>query len=113
MNIKAVFSYPLGSQGEFLKRINGRYSLIEGISLRGPFFSFGAGERITTILILEFEESRYPEAMETISGQYDDFHEVPGLCFTMTVSKGGFEEKIAMGKSELKLRLNKDDPEKR
>ena len=97
MNIKAIFSYPLKSQGEFLKRIKGRYSLTEGMSMKGPFFSFSAGERITTILILEFDESRYPEALENISTQYDDFHEVPGLSFTMTVSREGFEGKEAVG----------------
>ena len=86
MNIKAIFSYPLESQGEFLKRIRGWNSLTEGMSIKGPFFSFGAGEHIKTILILEFDESRYPEALENISTQYDDFHEVPGLTFTMTVS---------------------------
>jgi hypothetical protein len=97
MNIKTIFSYPLESQGEFLKRIKGRYSLPEGMIMKGPFFSFGAGERITTILILEFDESRFPEALESISMQYDDFQEVPGLDFTMIVSKEGFEGKEAVG----------------
>jgi len=97
MNIKAIFSYPLESQGEFLKRVKRGYSLPEGMIMKGPFFSFGAGERIRTILIFEFEESRYPEALENISIQYDDFHEVPGLDFTMMVLKEGSEGKEAVG----------------
>jgi hypothetical protein len=97
MNIKAIFSYPLESQGEFLKRISGWNSLTEGMSIKGPFFSFWAGGRIRTILILEFDESRYPEALENISTQYDDFHEIPGLSFTMKVSKERFEGKEAVG----------------
>jgi hypothetical protein len=95
MNIKAVFSYPFESQSEFLKRIKKRYSLPDGIFMKGPFFHFGARDRITTILIFEFDESRYPEALANISMQYDEFHAVPGLDFTMMVSKEGFERKIS------------------
>ncbi len=65
--------------------------------MKGSFFSFGAGERIRTILIFEFDESRYPEALENISMQYDDFHEIPGLSFTMKVSKEALEGKEAVG----------------
>ena len=97
MNIKAIFSYPLESQREFLDRIKRSYSLPEGIIVKGPFFSFGAGERIRTILIFEFDESRYPEALENISIQYDDFHEVPGLDFSMMISKERLEGKEAVG----------------
>jgi hypothetical protein len=50
MNIKVTFSYPLESQGEFLKRIKRRFSLPEDMIMKGPFFSSGAGERITTNL---------------------------------------------------------------
>ena len=97
MNIKAIFSYPFESQGEFLKHIRKRYSLPEGVIVKGPFSHFGAGERIRTILIFEFDESRYPEALENISIQYDNFHEVSGLDFTMMVSREGFEGKEAVG----------------
>jgi len=93
MNIKAIFSYPLESQSEFLKLLKKRFVFPEGMSLKGPFFYFGARERIKTILIFEFDESRYSEAMETISIQYDDFHTVPGLAFTALASKDGFEGK--------------------
>jgi hypothetical protein len=110
MNIKAIFSYPLQSQGEFLKRVKRRHSLIEGVSIEGPFFSFGTGDRITTILILEFDESRYSEAVAKIAMQYDDFHGVPGLSFNMTVSKPGVEEREAVGYSGKKLNVRKIAP---
>ena len=111
MNIKAIFSYPLQSQGEFLKLVKGRHSLSEGVGIKGPFFSFGSGDRITAILILEFDEWRYSEALAKIAMQYDDFHGVPGLSFTMKVSKPGIEEKEGVGYSGKKLDVRNLPPD--
>ena len=93
MNIKAIFSFPLESQVEFLKRMKRRHSPSEGMVMKGPFFSLGAKERIKSVFIFEFDEEGYRGALENILAQYDDLHEVPGLEFTLMVSKEGLEEK--------------------
>ncbi len=83
MVLIGVLSYPPESSKEMAKRFKDQPSLPAYITMKGPYFSSELGEGMKSIVIYEFDQSKYSEANQFIITRYTKYYGVPGFTYSV------------------------------
>ena len=83
MIIISLTSYPTESVNDMCKRFMELPPLADYITMKGPYISSDLGEGIKGITIYEFDESRYPEAVQYLGERMATLFGVPGFTYSL------------------------------
>jgi hypothetical protein len=83
MVIIGILSYPPESSKEMGKRFLEQPALPAYITMRGPYFSADLGEGNKSIVIYEFEQSKFSEANQFLITRMTKYYGVPGFTFSL------------------------------
>jgi hypothetical protein len=85
MVIIGILSYPPESAKEMAKRFIEQPPLPAYITMKGPYFSSEVGEGMKSVVIYEFDQSKFSEVNQFIITRYTKYYGVPGFtCSTNT-----------------------------
>ena len=84
MVIIAIMSYPPESVKEHAKRFMEQPPLPAYITMKaGPYVGSEVGVGIKAIVIYEFDQSKFSEAMQAIATRYAKYFGVPGFTYSI------------------------------
>jgi hypothetical protein len=83
MVIIGILSYPPESSKEMAKRFLEQPPLPTYITMKGPYFISELGEGIKSIVIYEFDQSKFSEANQFIITRYTKYYGVPGFTYSV------------------------------
>jgi|WetSurMetagenome_2_1015567.scaffolds.fasta_scaffold939210_1 hypothetical protein len=94
MILISMISVPPESAREMVKRSMQLPRLPEYIKTQGPLIHSAVGEGLRTIVLYEFEDSKFTEASQQIGKLMGAFYGVPGFTYSLEVwfrAKDAFE----------------------
>jgi hypothetical protein len=83
MVIIAMISYPPESGKEMAKRFLEQPSPPAFITIKGPYFGSEVGEGIQSIIIFEFDQSKFSEAYQFVGTRLAKYFGVPGFTYSV------------------------------
>ena len=83
MVIIGILSYPPESAKEMAKRFLEQPPAPAYITMKGPYFSAELGEGTKSIVIYEFDQSKFSEIYQFIITRYTKYYGVPGFTYSV------------------------------
>ena len=83
MVVIGMLSYPPESSKEMAKRFLEQPPLPPYITMKGPYFLSELGEGIKSIVIYEFDQSKFSEVNQFIVTRYTKYYGVPGFTYSI------------------------------
>ena len=83
MVIIGFLSYPPESSKEMAKRFLEQPPLPTYLTMKGPYFSSELGEGIKSIVIYEFDQSKFSEVNQFIITRFTKYYGVPGFTYSI------------------------------
>ena len=83
MVIIGILSYPPESSKEMGKRFLEQPPGPAYITIKGPYFSSQLGEGIKSIVIYEYDQSKFSEVNQFLIARYAKYYGVPGFTYSI------------------------------
>jgi hypothetical protein len=83
MVIIGILSYPPESSKEMAKRFLEQPPLPAYITMKGPYFSSQVEEGMKSIVVYEFDQSKFSEVNQFIITRFTKYYGVPGFTYSV------------------------------
>jgi hypothetical protein len=83
MVIIGILLYPPEGSKEMAKRFLEQPPLPTYITIKGPYFSSELEEGMKSIVIFEFDQSKFSEANQFVITRFTKYYGVPGLTYSL------------------------------
>jgi hypothetical protein len=83
MVIIATMLYPTESTKEIVKRFMEQPPLPAYITMKGPYLTGEVGAGIKSLIVYEYDQSKFSEAMEFLGARYAKYIGVPGYTYSI------------------------------
>ncbi len=83
MVIIGMLSYPPESSKEMAKRFLEQPPVPAYITMKGPYFHSGLAEGIKSIVLYEFDQSKFSEVNQFVITRFTKYYGVPGFTYSI------------------------------